>query len=186
MKTLKQYNAATQSWDVVGPVGSTGSTGVVDLTNATTDYPLRVGETATITYTNATSVPLHVATVEGVYEVIIAGDITTAAVHATDNSQFKPNNTNYPGAFAYYLQGGSGTYDCFLTTSGRILNAVISINTYTAGKSINLISCYRDIGSSISPYNGFGWWNDSTTWVSLGTIVFPFAQSGKIVIRRIC
>lgn len=46
---------------------------VVDLTSATTDYPLAIGETATITYTSATSVPLHVATVEGLYEIDIYG-----------------------------------------------------------------------------------------------------------------
>ena len=47
---------------------------VVDLTNANSDYKLEIGETGIITYSSATSVPLHVATVQGLYELDMIGD----------------------------------------------------------------------------------------------------------------
>jgi hypothetical protein len=39
----------------------------IDLTNASSDYNLQVGEEAIINFTNATSVPLRIATQSGTY-----------------------------------------------------------------------------------------------------------------------
>lgn len=40
--------------------------------------------------------------------------------------------------------------------------------------------------AKISESNGLPLWADTTTdWSSLGTISFPFAQSGKIIIKRL-
>ena len=44
---------------------------VADLTNTTSDYLLQVGETAKVIYTNATTVPLHIASNSGIFELSI-------------------------------------------------------------------------------------------------------------------
>ena len=71
----------------------------IDCTNHATDYPLRRGETAVVNYSAATSAPLHIATVEGLYEIEILGD-KTVTVSNTDTLYLSPNNTTYSGAFS--------------------------------------------------------------------------------------
>jgi hypothetical protein len=63
----------------------------VAITSRTSDYPLKPGEVAYRTYTAATSVPLNIATEEGVYEVSIMGDKTVSAASSVDIG-FSPNN----------------------------------------------------------------------------------------------
>jgi hypothetical protein len=175
--------------DEVGKVQSLPPTVVdynpIDNSGATGDRLLKAGEVAYINYTSVTSLALHIQTVEGLYEMDVLGDITSAAINTNANAQWKPNNANDTGQFSYNLQGGGGSYNNFLITIGRISNANIRISTFTNNKSINLVSGFRDTGSAIGVYNGSGWWKNTTPWTSLGTITFPFAQSGKIVIRRI-
>lgn len=164
---------------------------IVDLTNATTDYALAVGQTATITYTNATSVPLHVATDGGIYNVSVVGDAAVAYVSG-NNAKLLPNNTQYTNAIvgidSYSVNGSfsgsSITRSDFLIGGGLIYVAHLDITTDTKGKTCMA----KVLGYAVNQYiwNEFMRWNDTTTaWTSLGTITFSFAQSGKIVIRRI-
>lgn len=173
---------------------------VVDLTSATSDYTLAVGQTATLTYTSATSVPLHVATVEGIYEVTLAG--TSRPASANGDVILFPNNyttgsdSNYYRAFSRTRLEWNGSN--FLTTtntySGMPINygvALVSqavINTHLLCKSLEA-SFYGQLLNGDG--NDFGFigckWNNATMqWVSLGTVAFTAtAQSGKIVIKRI-
>lgn len=74
-------------------VAGGGSGAPVDLTSATEDYPLAVGETAFVDYVNATSVPLHVATNSGSgdYEIIVSGDLSLTPTNNAEIS-FSINN----------------------------------------------------------------------------------------------
>lgn len=164
---------------------------VIDLTNASSDYSLQVGQTATITYTSATNVPLHVATVEGIYEVTIAGYKITPSSSAAIT--FSPNNTSYTSAFQWAQgsqdPGGSSASGATMSTvqvgQGNLISANWRLNTFTLGKSFRIQSTIVDL-SYIRSLTISAQWNDTTTaWTSLGTITFPFAQSGNILIKRI-
>ena len=168
---------------------------VVDLTNATTDYPLAVGQTATITYTNVTSVPLHVATVEGFYEFAVSGD-RTVGMASSGVGYLNPNNATYSSQFAcntHYQQIGTTSFGYDNTTSGssflfvgnHATGAKATISTFTRSKSL-IMDSVEETGSSAYQMRKVGvWLNTSTAWTSLGTIIFPSAQSGKVIIRRI-
>jgi hypothetical protein len=75
----------------------------VDLTNATSDYNLQVGEEAIINFTNATSVPLRIATQSGTYyECHLVVVIQEGLRVGVGNHIFlNPNNTTYSNAFVY-------------------------------------------------------------------------------------
>jgi len=168
---------------------------IIDLTSATTDYPLAVGETAIITYTSATSVPLRVATTNGEYELHLTGDLTIASTNSGAIT-FNPNNSSQTGMIGTATQVGITTLtsNSFATststiTMGSSLLVYANFNVTTStkykgwlGNSVykfsNTNGLYRDV------YAGY-WDNTTTEWTSLGTITFPFAQSGKIAIKRI-
>jgi len=169
----------------------------VDITGRADDYPLKAGEVVYLNYTNATSVPLHVATVEGEYEVDINGNVAKANSN-NYSAHLNPNNTIYPNFIevmqigsnddhAYFAAGAwvnSWATDSFTISDGNILKANLQISTITVGKAI-LCSAISKWNSTYQQRFQNGFWNDSTTpWTSLGTVVFPFAQSGKIIIRR--
>lgn len=159
--------------------------GLVDLTSATEDYLLKVGETAVITYTDANSVPLHVATVEGLYEIKISTQNTT--ISDNNGIYLKPNNIDITAYSAQFWSGGSWSGS---TTNFQISGALnkltkADINTNTGSKTLISSSVYKTTSSVSSAYFNNLWDDTSTAWTSLGTITFPFAQSGKIVIRRI-
>lgn len=172
---------------------------VIDLTNASSDYSLQVGQTATITYTSATNVPLHVATAEGLYEIKISGDRSVSPL--TDNATFlKPNNTTVTGITRqqlYALSSSNTSYTYTGTTEtafevgeGIVGFSNITLSTFTKNKSIScnmqcaLFTSSNKLINLINHIEAF-WSNTTTAWTSLGTITFPFAQSGNILIKRI-
>jgi hypothetical protein len=74
----------------------------VDLTNATSDYMLQVGEEAIINFTNATSVPLRIATQSGTYyECCLVCSNTGGTSGGSGEVFLNPNNTTYSNAFVY-------------------------------------------------------------------------------------
>lgn len=169
---------------------------VVNLTSATTDYPLAIGETATITYTSATSVPLHVATVEGLYEVKLYNSNSIPTSPINGDVFLNPNNTTYSGVFkrqemygannvSTVLQQNTTTDSAFALAYAHLITVDGIICTSTNNKHFS--GKHARVHNNNVIYHMFATslWTDSTVWVSLGTITFPFAQSGKIVIRRI-
>ena len=172
-----------------------GSYTIVDLTSATEDYTLAPGEVAKITYTSATSVPLHIATVEGLYEVSITG--STTGYSSTGNAGLIPN-TGSISTIKYRkhtipmnntatesIQQASSQSSMFI--GAYLVNAAhFKVTTRTVNKTItgNAITSYSS--EKDYAYDFFSVWEDTTTaWTSLGTITFPVAQSGTVTIRRI-
>jgi hypothetical protein len=164
----------------------------VNLTGATSDYELQVGEEAIINFTNATSVPLHIATgSNNLYEIFIQ---FINLYNTSDYMFLNPNNMTYSSSFShtsYYWNslGHSGfinytssdnafrvyplTQHCYiiLDTTRRILRGFVSYE-------------------SSSMHIGYGifaskWHSNLATWSSLGTLTLPMSMSGYILVRRL-
>lgn len=168
---------------------------IIDLTSATSDYLLGVGETAKITYTSATSVPLHIATQEGLYEFTISGNLSTTVAN-DNNISVLPNNTTYSAQFTevgYKISSGNSSAivldastNQFNTAWSNAVSANLSISTKTTAKTLQGTVLNKRVNGTTEHFTISSFWNDtSTAWTSLGTITFPFAQSGIIVIKRI-
>ncbi len=177
---------------------------ITDITSATSDVKIPAGSTVYIDYSSATSVPLHIATEEGEYEISISG-FQTNVVATNDNLVIlNPNNsTGYSiGHYGTTLRSdGTGTNIAFTRSTGfrigkgQLVKAECKVSTFTKTKNISsrssvqfvsTYSAYEDVSHVWEPAsaNNIGY-NYTTPWTSLGTIVFPFVQSGKIVIKRI-
>ena len=168
-----------------------GSYTIVDLTSATEDYTLAPGEVAKIIYTSTTSVPLRIATSEGVYELFIVGNVT-AAVHDGWTS-FRPNtagiSTFYSDIFGQQNggtpSGTASTGTSILVQDGALVSTRGIAHTYTASKSAEFSGFGRRT-SYRQRRSVFAYCTDTTTaWTSLGTILLSAAQTGIITVRRI-
>jgi len=165
----------------------------VDLTNATSDYLLQVGEEAYISFSNTTSVPLRIATnTNCIYEIFLQ-----FTVNLPNNNVFtylNPNNTTYASSFSHCSVFWNSLGDSYRTTYASLDNAFKIYNqtphTYmileTFRRTIKGIVSY-EFGDTGIGYGIFtSKWQDSTTaWVSLGTFTFPRAMSGVILVRRL-
>jgi hypothetical protein len=190
----KQYARKDGAW--VEVVSASG--GVIDLTLATEDYPLSVGETATMTYTNATSVPLHVKTVEGLYEI----DLILAGVGSTNYT----NNILYLLPNNALVTAGNINWERIRQTSSTIdgwgdnlqqtafvvghdsagVRSSLEVSTFTRAKVVSgTLLLKSDVDTTQQFLHYQPWMDTSTLWVSMGTINSPLPISGKIVIRRI-
>jgi len=168
----------------------------VDLTNATSDYMLQVGEEAIINFTNATSVPLRIATQSGTYYEMDVICFTPAIKTGSRGEIFlNPNNTTYSKAFAFmnvYItdntSGGSSgkdTYSAFRVSWGSSHTRVY-IHNITTAKSVKLLAHMWESSNGCALAMELTYWNDTTTaWTSLGTITFPQQTSGYILVRRL-
>jgi hypothetical protein len=165
-----------------------------DNTATPSDYELSVGETAKITYNLVTSVPLHIATVQGEYELTIQGDRTVQNV-TSGNVWLKPNNLSYTGKFlniGFYFNGStsgrwSETDNYFNIGANRVAHLTARVSTTTTSKTVNSQDHAQDLSGPLgqAALRDTIWDDTSTAWTSLGTVVFPFAQSGTILIKRI-
>lgn len=162
------------------------------------DLQLDIGQSAKITASGATSIPLHVACGDGqVYEMVMAGTYTAAAA-ATD-SYLQPNNavpaTNAFSIRGIYLVGttlstinsannASGGFD-LCAGGASILESKFTVFTSTSNKKAEIKS-----GSTTNAAGLFtDWvveWQDTTNvWSSLGTIIMPNAWTGSVVVTRV-
>jgi hypothetical protein len=164
----------------------------VDLTNATSDYELQVGEEAIIYFdtTRNTVKPLRVKTNEGLYQMFIW------ARYDTSNNHFVvlyPNNQSYSNAFtgiALWLNEGANLGHLTSRGSGFSLGRIIQggllmcyFSTYRLGKFMLL---WQTVVGSV----GFGrllymvqrWDDTRTSWSSLGTISTAGSRNGTLVI----
>jgi len=173
----------------------------INLTFASSDYYLQVGEEALINFHNTTSVPLkistHTGTLYNLYIYLLQPSF--AQGNGVIGSAFLyPNNTTYTNAF--YRSGA--LWDS--AWNGAVYSGVISAfeligNCYPANcfaiiyneinhKSTTAFSVHAGINTS----NYARWqhincvWNNYTiNWASLGTITFPIQSSGYILVRRL-
>ena len=168
----------------------------VDLTNATADYQLAVGEEAIINFTNATSVKLNIATQNGtVYELhLIPSNIGGTSGGYNSPIYLNPNNTTYSNWF-YYVDYYINTYSYYNTyttySSFRIGWGFSSIYCVITNRTVykNVKGYYDVYGVTYSYpwWAGFStdWLDTTTAWTSLGTIIFPQSTSGQILVRRL-
>jgi len=168
----------------------------VDLSNATSDYELKVGEEAIIRFTNRTSVPLRITTQSGTYyECHLICSNTGGTSGAIYSGIFlNPNNTTYNNAFVYaqLLRVSTGGLSGYFTYSSfrigwAFTNAVFYITNYTQYKNIR---GFQDIYGVSEGYPAIiiystNWRDTITAWTSLGTITFPQPTSGYILVRRL-
>ena len=167
----------------------------VNLTNATSDYPLSVGEEAYYEFSNATNVPLHIQTQDGTYyelHLLPSNNVgTSGGIH--DRIYLYPNNTTYANAFSYSeiyrtnsaLGHGTYTYNAF-RISYAIGDAKVYIINYTSHKSIKGLDMQTGTTDMPVVHSYASTWNDTTTpWISLGTITFPQPTSGVILIKKL-
>jgi hypothetical protein len=164
----------------------------VDLTNATSDYMLQVGEEAIINFTNATSVPLRIATASNMlYEIFLQFSV------AFDPNNFiflYPNNTTYASSFSHVLiywnsvgQSGFTSYtatdDAFRLQHRTPHSYIILDTTRRFFRGFTSL----DGTSNHITYTIFAsrWHSNLVSWSSLGTFVFPVSLSGYILVRRL-
>ena len=195
--TLLPLNSNAQfPSSVFPPINNNSYSNAVNLSSATSDYSLSVGQVAYISFTNATSVPLYIATQNGTYyEMAIVSSNSAGTSGGTAAGVFlNPNNTSYSNAFTYieaYLTNSGSFNTGYDTLSNFRIGAIITcvkayIVNFTTNKHINMV--YNETGYSSCPVLNIATcnWNDTTTsWTSLGTITFPQASSGFVLVRRL-
>ena len=195
--TILPLNANAQfPYSVLPPGIGNSYANPVNLTSATADYLLEVGEVAYISFSNATSVPLNIATENGTYyEMDLVMSNSSGTTSGTSGwVLLNPNNTSYSSAFqdarviSYYGGSSSSVND---TDNGFVIGiAIVStrahITNFTQNK--NTFSTYFLTGITSSPYievSACLWADTTTSWTSLGTITFPQASSGFVLVRRL-
>jgi hypothetical protein len=159
----------------------------VDLSNASSDYTLQVGEEAIINFNNTSSVALHIATTStALYWLYCSAGACT----------LNPNNTTYSSSF-YWTDWGIN-YDgsnASATTGGNSGNAFVLGNPAGTGFIVSYIdvknakiltqhaATFSNYPYSIRHYATH--WKNPVSWTSLGTITFNQSSSGYILIRRL-
>jgi len=198
---LEIGNSNLANVKIISPTGS-GFTGVdnyptiVDLTNATSDYDLQIGQKAIINFSNNTSKPLRIATANGrIYKMYlnVSNDFSNSG--ADGNVFLQPNNNTYTNSFynttiyrnsSGLFSGYQATFNSFRLGYGFIFNE-IHIQNFTTAKLLKLtilgwgyLAHFPLLEIAVSA------WNDTTTaWTSLGTLVFPVSTSGKVIVERL-
>ncbi len=150
---------------------------------------MQVGEVAYISFTNATSVPLYIATTNGTYyEMHVVCSNTSGS---NSSVYLNPNNTSYSNAFTYleYWIGTNGSNSSNTTFSAfRIGWGAADITVFIANLTTFKSTRSTDICLAGAPiyHTDASLWNDTTTsWTSLGTITFAQAISGYVLVRRL-
>lgn len=166
----------------------------VDLTGASSDYTLALGQTGFRDFTNVTNLPLFVVSGDNqMFKVELVPDLQINIAGA--NTLLYPNNNQALGAvITRDVIFGSQTTpvaavvssDAFVLDGGGVSwGATLTISTRTKHKRCT------SLGRSTSNSTHFivletGTWNDpSTIWNSLGTIVFANPTSGRVYITKI-
>lgn len=168
----------------------------VDLTNATSDYMLQVGEEAYISFSDTESVPLRIETQSGTYYEchLVCSNTGGTSDGVKANIYLNPNNTTYSDSFVYaeVYRNSGGEASNYVTYSAFkcgyvFVSSVFYITNFVQYKNV------KGIFDTYGYSNGYPClvifstdWRDTTTpWNSLGTIVFPQATSGYIIVRRL-
>ena len=165
----------------------------VDLTGATSDYMLQVGEEAYISFSNTASVPLRVSIASATSLFLLFVYITVRISSGAGPAKLAPNNTLISDAFTraeweLNSNGASGantgSTDAFEICQWEPSNIFAFCNI--ASRVVNFI--YGRTGGDNKSRLGIGTstWTDTTTaWTSLGTIMFAQNLSGYILVRRL-
>jgi hypothetical protein len=194
---LPKVNPTITSGTLTFPNGSAQTAGadLINNTGASSDITLNMGQTAYVTFTSSTSIPLRIATQNNqIYEINICSTGTSGANQAglTPNnssswaySTFQTYATSSPASGNANFNFVSSDTSFRLSIAGTLLNGSYKVFTSTIFKS--LIGQGRDTTAT----TGYGYSleinsNDTTTaWTSLGTIGGGTPLTGTVWIRRI-
>lgn len=160
------------------------------------DYPLQVGEVAKISFSNVTSQPLRIAIPnDSEYNMWVIPSNTGGTSGGTGSPIYlRPNNATYGNAFVWaeLYRNSDGASSLYTTYSAFRIGFGFS-HIFCVIR--NLQQCKNVMGF----FESYGYspafpaiaifstdWRDTTTaWTSLGTIVWPQATSGYILVQRI-
>lgn len=173
----------------------------INNTGASSDITLAIGQSAYIDISAASSVPLHIACADNqIYEaeLQLAGNIGISS-----GALLLPNNASSTNRFAweqlYNLsnspEANSGFANGFFISGADIRFRKVSISTKTTSKTVSSYGAvYISSSLGVSTDLMASFWQatassntigDTTTaWTSLGTVIFPVAATGRIIIRR--
>jgi len=173
----------------------------VDLTGATSDYMLKVGEEAIIRFDNQPLVPLRVAVEQPsnpqnpvIYNIVIG--IYWASRDNMD-LDFYPNNTAYSGqvqTLGYrHADSGWASYSSirdrfWIDAYGGVDDVPFFVNlfaVYYTAQQPKLLYGNSFSRLSLGLYSGI-WNNTSTAWTSLGSFgIYPEIITGIALVRRL-
>lgn len=192
---FKQFQANAFKGDQGLPGEAGTAYALVDNAAASSDLFLNVGDTAFIDFTSATLVPLNIQTEEGLYEIkMYSINLPTVG---SGPARFSPNNVGTNITIAYEVWSAYGTGDGasggttesalgFRCGEATTLLCDMLVTTATTNKCLNAhYSLNSNTQTNQIFYVGGRWTDTTTAWTSLGTLRFPYAQSGKVVIRRV-
>jgi hypothetical protein len=165
----------------------------VDLTNATSDYMLQVGEEAYISFNNTTSVPLRIGVESNTSLFLLFVYNRVRPSSSNGPVKLAPNNTVISSSFTRAVWelnsngvtgSDTGSIDAFEICVWAPSNIFALCNI--ASRVVNFI--YGRTGTDNVSRLGIGasvWTNTTTAWTSLGTIIFAENNSGYILVRRL-
>jgi len=158
----------------------------VYLTNATSDYMLQVGEEAYISFSNATSVPLRIATSSNALYWL----------YCSHSCLLLPNNTTYSNAFKgvdwgynydgtnFFAVGNGLTGSGFMLGNVSMSGFIISYIDISEFKTITQhVAVYSIVPYSIRHIACH--WISPVSWTSLGTLNFIEPRTGYVLVRRL-
>ena len=189
---LSFYSDGSKWWRI-------GGTENTPLSQATADYALAIGEKAVVNFSDATSIPLHIACADGmVFDITIDEAFVAGTAGAVADWTLRPNNTAPTGdCTGRYIILGNGATTPVGNQSATLGGLVIG-SGYTKSHG----TLYTDTTAKFSvfgPYQGnlgsgpyFSTyavvatnWNDTTTpYTSVGTVYAPQQSNGKIIVER--
>jgi len=167
----------------------------VDLTNATSDYELQLGEEAYYVWNTTVrlSLPLNIKVAGLLYELIILAPRASSAMHIG----LYPNNTSYANAFnrtVIYPNGsGAEVYNWKDTPSsifyeqiggGGMLVSWLQTMTSNKGEMHHMTLQYSGLSFSYHMQVAHRWNDTTTIWSSLGTLTIGSANGTLYVLVR--
>jgi hypothetical protein len=191
------------NWNADHIVTLTGNPlNIYDLTGAPADVNLIPGDTAFHTFSAVTSLALRIALSEGIYEIDLIPDFDNT-IGTAGNNFLLPNNASVTAGVidtGYIYQGftttgdnttapvggGNGTAHTAFYLGYNICRLQSRISTFTKSKNQIGDILRRESTTQFYQFRIASNWLDTTTvWSSLGTITFPFAMTGRVIIRRV-
>jgi hypothetical protein len=169
----------------------------VDLSNATSDYPLAVGEEAIISFTNKYAIQLHIATQDNtVYEMFVTTLdpdresmtttyplwIITNNIYYFDSSQLFPYFELSFDSYTFDIK--RGVYNSFrLGYVGSVYCIITNSTIYKNIKGYG--SIYGNSDTHLFTLFVSEWKDTTTSWTSIGTLDFKHYATGNVLIRRL-
>ncbi|MGF6549299.1 hypothetical protein [Paraburkholderia youngii] len=193
--TYNQLLAAIRALNAAFPVP-------INNTGASSDVALSIGQAAYIDISAATTAPLHIACGDNQsyeMELRLAGNTGINA-----GVLLLPNNVSYTNFFAWEQVynnsttplANSGYSSGFYVSGADVRYRKASISTKTISKTVSSYgAAYVSGALGVSTDIMASFWQASassntvgdttTAWTSLGTLTFPAAATGRILIKRV-